>query len=197
MLKKQVELPSIFPVYWRFKSCVDLETFNRAWLHVPNCSWRLVFPLRKIFTKPIFVLVNMQLRNHAMHNQWSVPSVERPMRYMYDNKFGMLQVRENEISLRKWSGVMAQLHTVQGTLPAIEIVFFETFHMIAFESLAVTFMQRAAVFYSYMKYVSIWMRFQDWGCAEFRRLLIMIFAGIFNCIAFAETNYLNTDMCKS
>jgi len=31
------------------------------------------------------------------------------MRYVYDIKFGMLQVRENEISLRKWSGGIAQL----------------------------------------------------------------------------------------
>jgi len=31
------------------------------------------------------------------------------MRYIYDVKFGMLQARENEISLRKWSGGTAQL----------------------------------------------------------------------------------------
>jgi len=35
------------------------------------------------------------------------------MRYIYDIKFGMLQVRENEISLRKWSaGGAAQLRTL-------------------------------------------------------------------------------------
>jgi len=28
------------------------------------------------------------------------------MRYIYDIKFGMLQVREIEISLRKWSGML-------------------------------------------------------------------------------------------
>jgi len=38
------------------------------------------------------------------------------MRYTYDIKFGMLQVREIEISLRKRSGVTAQLHTLEGTL---------------------------------------------------------------------------------
>ena len=29
-------------------------------------------------------------------------------------KFGMFQVRENKISLRKWSGGTAQLHTLEG-----------------------------------------------------------------------------------
>jgi len=37
------------------------------------------------------------------------------MRYIYDIKFGMLQVRENEISLRKNSLVM--LRTLEGTSP--------------------------------------------------------------------------------
>ena len=35
---------------------------------------------------------------------------------MYDIKYGMLQVRENEISLRKGSGGTAQLHSLEGTL---------------------------------------------------------------------------------
>jgi len=38
------------------------------------------------------------------------------MRYKYDMRFGMLQVRENEISLRKWSDGTAQLRTLEGTL---------------------------------------------------------------------------------
>ena len=38
------------------------------------------------------------------------------MRYIYDIGFRMLQVRENEISLRKWSGGTAQLLTLEGTL---------------------------------------------------------------------------------
>jgi len=33
------------------------------------------------------------------------------MLYMQDIKSGMLQVRENEISLRKWSGGTVQLST--------------------------------------------------------------------------------------
>jgi len=41
------------------------------------------------------------------------------MRYIYDMKSGMLQVRENEISLRKWSGGAAHLRTLQETLGAI------------------------------------------------------------------------------
>jgi len=36
--------------------------------------------------------------------------------YIYDIKFAMLQMRENEISLRKLSGGIAQLRTVEGTL---------------------------------------------------------------------------------
>jgi len=39
------------------------------------------------------------------------------MRYIYDVEFGMMQVRKNEISQRKWSGSIAQLRTLEGTLP--------------------------------------------------------------------------------
>jgi len=38
------------------------------------------------------------------------------MRYTYDIKSGILQVRKNEISLRKYSGATAQLRTLEGTL---------------------------------------------------------------------------------
>jgi len=38
------------------------------------------------------------------------------MRFTYDIKFGILQVREIEISLRKRSGVTAQRHTLEGAL---------------------------------------------------------------------------------
>jgi len=38
------------------------------------------------------------------------------MRYMNDFKSGMLQVPENEIPLRKWSGGPPQLSTLEGTL---------------------------------------------------------------------------------
>jgi len=42
----------------------------------------------------------------------------RAMRYIYiyDIKLGMLQVDENEISLRKWFGCTAQLRISEGTL---------------------------------------------------------------------------------
>jgi len=40
------------------------------------------------------------------------------MRRIVDIKFGMMQVRENEISLRKWSAGTAQLLTLEGTLGA-------------------------------------------------------------------------------
>ena len=65
-----------------------------------------VLPLTKYYTKQIFVLLRtrrMQLCNHADKTQCSVPSVKRAMRekIAYRIKFGMLQVRENEISLRK------------------------------------------------------------------------------------------------
>jgi len=38
------------------------------------------------------------------------------MRYIYDIKFGILQVRMNEISLRKCSGSSAHLRTLEETL---------------------------------------------------------------------------------
>jgi len=69
----------------------------------------------------MFVLVRIQLRNHVD---------ARPVRrfrcrrayalYTYyiqhDIKFVMLQVRENEISLRRWSCGTALLSTLDGTL---------------------------------------------------------------------------------
>jgi len=49
----------------------------------------------------MFVLVRMQFRNHV-----DTQSVKRfrAVRCIYDIKLGMLQVRKNEISLRKCSG---------------------------------------------------------------------------------------------
>ena len=69
-----------------------------------------------------FTLSKCFFRAHATaqpyrHNQWSVLSVKRAMRYIYDVEFGMMQVRKNEISQRKWSGSIAQLRTLEGTLP--------------------------------------------------------------------------------
>ena len=40
------------------------------------------------------------------------------MRYIYDSKFAMSQVRKNDISLRKWPGGAARLRTSEGTLVA-------------------------------------------------------------------------------
>jgi len=39
------------------------------------------------------------------------------MRYIYDIRSGLLLVRENEISLHKWSVGAAHLRIVEGTLP--------------------------------------------------------------------------------
>ena len=52
------------------------------------------------------------------HNQRSVARVKRATRYIYicSIKFGMLDVRENAISLRKLSGATAQLHALEGAL---------------------------------------------------------------------------------
>ena len=65
-----------------------------------------MFPLRKFYTEQTFVLVRMQLRNHV-----DTQTVKRFKCYKgnaihtaYDRKFGMFQVRENDISLRKWIG---------------------------------------------------------------------------------------------
>ena len=59
----------------------------------------------------------MRLRNHV-----NTQTEKRFKRYndyaisIYDMKFGMLQVRTNEISLRKWSDGTAQLRTLEGTM---------------------------------------------------------------------------------
>jgi len=47
------------------------------------------------------------------------------MRYIYDIKFGMLQVRKNEISLRKCSGSSANLCILEGTLVTRESARFD------------------------------------------------------------------------
>jgi len=62
-------------------------------------------------TEQKFVLASMRLRNHAEH-QWSVSGDKMAKRYIQDTKFGMLQVRENEIPLRIWSGGTAHAHMV-------------------------------------------------------------------------------------
>jgi len=68
-----------------------------------------VLPVRKCHTKQIFVLVRMQLCSHV-----DTQTVKRFKREYV--AFVMLQVRENEISLRKWSDGTAQFRTLEGTL---------------------------------------------------------------------------------
>jgi len=55
----------------------------------------------------------MQLRNHVETQAMKRFKRKRAMRYIYDTKFGTLQVRENEISLRKCSCGTAQLRTFE------------------------------------------------------------------------------------
>jgi len=50
------------------------------------------------------------------------------MRYIYDIKFGMLQVRKNEISLRKCSGGSAHLRTLERALVTSEPARFDNNH---------------------------------------------------------------------
>jgi len=52
----------------------------------------------------MFVSVRMRLRNHVDTQPVKRVSVKRAMKYIYKIKFGMIQVHENKISLRKWSG---------------------------------------------------------------------------------------------
>jgi len=59
----------------------------------------------------------MQLSNHA--DTQAAKRFEHYKSYAiypYDIKFEMLQMRENEISLRNWSGSTAHLLTLEGTL---------------------------------------------------------------------------------
>ena len=56
----------------------------------------------------------MQFNNHV--DTQLVKRFKRVMRHIYDIKFGMLQVRKNEISLQKCSGGSAQLRTLKETL---------------------------------------------------------------------------------
>jgi len=57
----------------------------------------------------MFVLVRMQFQNHE--DTQPVKRFDRAMRCIYDIKFGMLQVRKNKVSLRKYSGGSAHLRT--------------------------------------------------------------------------------------
>jgi len=56
----------------------------------------------------------MQFHNHV--DTQPEKCFDRSMRCLYDIKFGMLQVRKNDISLRKFSGSSAHLRTLEATL---------------------------------------------------------------------------------
>ena len=68
-------------------------------------------PVRTFYIEQMFFSVRMQFNKHV-HTQ----PVKRFERAIYHIKFGMLQVRKNEVSLRKCPGGSAQLRTSEGTL---------------------------------------------------------------------------------
>ena len=78
-----------------------------------------VLPLRKFYTEHMFVLARMELCNYS-----DTQLVKRFKRYEIHviyciyiyMKFGMSQMHEIDISLRKWSGGIAQLRDSEGTL---------------------------------------------------------------------------------
>ena len=70
-------------------------------------------PVRKFYIEKMFPLVRMQFRNHV--DTQPVKRFERSMRCIYDIKLEILQMRKNEISLRKCSAGSAQLCTSEGT----------------------------------------------------------------------------------
>ena len=72
----------------------------------------------------MFVSVRMQFDNHV--DTQPVKRFDRAMRCIYDIKFEMLQVRKNEIPLRKCSGGSALLRTPEGTLVTRESTRFDS-----------------------------------------------------------------------
>jgi len=56
------------------------------------------FFVRKLYTEQMFVSMRMQLCNHVQSKPVKRFQQLKAMRYTYDITFGMLQVRENEIS---------------------------------------------------------------------------------------------------
>jgi len=82
--------------------------------------WLTLFPLRKFYAEQMLALLRtkrMQLRNHADSKTmkrslgWKGYAI-----YTYNIKFGLLEVRENEISLRTVCSGTRQLLTLEGTL---------------------------------------------------------------------------------
>jgi len=58
-------------------------------------------PVRQFYIEQMFVLVRMLIHNNV--DTQPLQRFERAMRCIYDIKFGMLQVRKNEISLYECS----------------------------------------------------------------------------------------------
>jgi len=71
-------------------------------------------PVRKFYIEQMFASVRMQFHNYV--DTQPVKRFDRAMRCICDIKFGMLQVRKNEISLCKCSGGSPQLRTSGETL---------------------------------------------------------------------------------
>jgi len=65
--------------------------------------------------------VSVRMQFHKDVDTQPVKRFDRAMRYICDIKFGLLQVRKNEISLPKCSGSSAHLRTLEGTLVTREI----------------------------------------------------------------------------
>jgi len=70
-------------------------------------------PLKKFYIEQMFFQSACNFTT-----MWTQPvkRFERAMQYIYDIKFGTLQVRNNDISLRKCSGDSEDLRISEGTL---------------------------------------------------------------------------------
>jgi len=79
-------------------------------------------PARNFYIEQMLVSVRMHFHNHV--GTQPVKRFEKAVRCIYDIKFGMLQVRKNEISLCECSGSSAHLH-IKGTLVTREPARFE------------------------------------------------------------------------
>jgi len=80
-------------------------------------------PVRTFYIEQMFVSVRMQFHNHV--DTQPVKRFERAMQCIYDIEFGMLQVRNNDISLRECSGSFEQLRTSEGALVTRESTRFD------------------------------------------------------------------------
>ena len=93
------------------KNAINFWTTRSFWRSGDQCSHTENFASNKYLS----YLVSMQLRNHA--------DTQPSKRYeglcdIHDINVGMLQVRENEISLRKWSLVVLRMRNLEGRFVA-------------------------------------------------------------------------------